>query len=215
MRISSLKIISIGLLFNPVIAFAQLRYDIHLDYGYSNFNERNKETSVQVGNYYTKLPSYSIGCGLYVPFKETKFQLLSGIDFLSLASKNHMPDDFNDPNYTGPKSWEERFYSLSIPLKLGYCFEKWININFGISNTFHVSKPDEMWDKRIINYTIGFSGGIDFLFKKKFILGCNYYRDIIPTAKLLQLPSKTDTYNISYSFELISIKIGYIINKTE
>jgi len=209
------NIVLTGLLFIPAIAFTQLNYDFHVSYGFSILKEINKEASVQVGNYYTKLPSYSFGCGLYLPIKETKFQILSGINFLSLAAKNHMPDNFNNPGNTGPMSWEERFYSLNVPINLSYKFERWVFLNGGFSNTIHLNKPENMSDKKINHYIIGFSGGVNFLIKKRLTLGVNYYRDIIPTAKLLQLPSKTDTYKISYSFEEVTLKIGYILNKTE
>jgi hypothetical protein len=126
-----------------------------------------------------------------------------------------MPDDFNSPDYTGPMSWEERFYSLNIPINLVYKFERWVFLYGGLSNTINLNKPENMFDKKINHYTLGISGGINFLIKNRLIVGVNYYRNIIPTAKLLQLPSKTDTYKISYSFEQINLKIGYIIKKTE
>lgn len=209
------KIFFTVFLFVPVIASAQLNYNFHVSYGFSNLRETNKETAVQVGNYYTKLPSYSFGCGLYVPIKESKFQLLSGIDFLSLASKNHMPDDFNTPGYTGPKSWEERFYSVSVPLCLSYKFERWISLNVGFTNTIHINEPENMTDKKINHYTIGFTGGVDFIIKKRYTIGVNYYRDIIPTAKLLQLPSNSETYKISFPFEQLNIRLGVLLHKTE
>lgn len=215
MKKKFIKIFLTGLLLAPVFTFAQFNYDLHLNYGYSILREDNKETTVQVGNYYTELPSYSFGCGLYVPIKETKFQILSGIDFISLASKNHMPDDFNAPGYTGPISWEERFYSITVPFSLSYKFEKWLFLNGGFFNTVHLNEPENMTDKKINHYTIGFTGGIYFLIKKRYSIGVNYCRDIIPTAKLLQLPSKTETYKIYFPFEQLNIKLGVLLHKTE
>lgn len=147
------------LLLISVFCKAQINYNIHLSYGVSNLKESDKESSIQIGNYYTKLPSYSLGFELHIPINESKFQVLSGIDFLSLAAKNNMPADFNDPGYTGPKSWEERFYSFSVPIKLNYKFEKWIHLYSGFSNTFHLNNPENMADKKINHYTIGFTGG--------------------------------------------------------
>lgn len=195
---------------NSTSGNAQLNYSIHAGYGYGNLKEIDKEPTVGVGNYYTKLPSYSLGFGIQIPIIKSKFQIVSGIDFISLAAKNNMPDDFNDPNYTGSKSWDERFYSLAIPLKLGYKFEKWLCIQSGFSNTIHLNEPEYM-TKKINHYTIGFTGEVYFIVKERLFVGGSYYREVIPTAKLLRLPSTTETYKISYQFEQFSIKLGVLL----
>jgi len=211
MKSRTIKLFLFALLtFNFTLGNAQLNYSIHAGYGYSNLKERDNDPTVTAGNYYTKLPSYSLGFGIQIPISSSEFQILSGIDFLSLATKNNMPDDFNDPNYTGPKKWDERYYSLAIPLKLGYKFEKWLCLQGGFSNTIHLNEPDN-FGKKINHYTIGFTGEVYFLVMKRLFVGGTYYCDLIPTAKLLQMPSKTETFNISYSFEQFSIKLGVLL----
>ena len=211
MKSQTIKLLIFAIItLNSTLGNAQLNYSIHVGYGYGNLKEIDKESTVGVSNNYTKLPSYSLGFGIQIPIVKSKFQIVSGIDFISLAAKNNMPDDFNDPNYTGPKSWDERFYSLAIPLKLGYKFEKWFCIQSGFSNTIHLNEPEYM-TKKINHYTIGFTGEVFFLVKEKFFVGICYYRDLIPTAELLRLPSKTETYNIDYRFEQFSIKLGTLL----
>lgn len=205
-----LKIIFWVILFFPSSVLAQLNYSIHVQYGYSNLIENNREASLEVGNKYSKLPSYSLGLSLNLPVSTSNYLVSSGVDIISLASKYSLPDDFFDPNYTGPYSWEERYYSLNVPFKLIYKFEGWLLLNVGLSNTIHLKTPETATSKKINYYSLGLSGGFDFLIYKRFLIGCNYSREIIPTAKLLKLPSQTETYDISYSFEHYALKIGYM-----
>ncbi|MEA3317121.1 MAG: outer membrane beta-barrel protein [Bacteroidota bacterium] len=208
LKISTLLLV---MLIIPSLAFTQIKFGIHANYGISNFIEKNNEPSVIVGNYYTSLPSYSFGFEALYSFSDSKFGFKSGLSFSSFASENHMPDDFNAPNYTGPRSWDEKFNSMSIPLKLNYQFEKWVHINAGVANTIHLIKPKDITTNKINDYTLSFIGGIDFIIKKRVIIGAMYYRDIRPTMLLLQAPPQPETYNVKYSIEQITFKIGYII----
>lgn len=198
------------------ISFAQIKFTVYGKCGISNFIEKNNEPSIVVANNYTHLPSYTIGAeGLYT-FNNTKIGMISGINFSLFSAQNHIPDDFFNnqtpliPPYTGPMEWNERFYSLSIPVKVNYKFEEWLHLNAGFANTFHL-KNDKISKKTNI-YTLNFVGGFDFVIKKKFVFGIMYYRDILPSMRLLKLPSKTETHNVKYFVEQITVKIGYVIN---
>ncbi len=197
------------------VSFAQIKYSVHANCGISNFIEKNKEPSLITANRYTRLPSFTVGTeGLYT-FNNSKIGIISGVNISLFASENHMPDDFEvppfSPPYTGPMEWKEKLYSLSIPLKLNYNFEEWLHFNAGFANTFHL-KNDNISAKKINIYTLSFVGGFDFVIKKKFTIGAMYYRDILPSMKLLKPLSNTETFNIKYSIEQITLKIGYIIN---
>lgn len=211
MKNSKISAVLIFMLTFPSIAFSQIKFDIHANYGVSNFIEKNNELSVVTGNYYTSLPSFTVGTEVLYSFNNSKFGIISGINISSFASENHMSDDFNDPNYKGPRSWDERFNSLLVPLKLNYQFEEWIHLYAGFANTIHLTKPKDIILQKINNYTFNFTGGVDFIIKKKVIIGAMYYRDIRPTMLLLQAPPKPEIYNITYSIEQITVKIGYII----
>ncbi len=201
----------IFILFLPSVAFTQIKFDIHTNYGVSKFIVRNNELSVVVGNYYTSLPSFALGTEALYSFNNSEFGIISGLNYAWFASENNMPDDFNDPNYTGSRKWDERFSSLLIPIKLNYQFEKWVHINAGVANTIHFTKSKDITTKKINNYTLNFIAGIDFIIKKRVLIGAMYYRDIRPTMLLLQAPPQPETYNIKYSIEQITVKIGYII----
>lgn len=198
--------------FLPCLVFAQIEFSVYGNYGLSNFIEKNSETIV-VGNYYNKLPSYSLGGEMLYSFSNSNLGLISGLNYSSFGAENHMPDDFVDPNYTGSRSWEERFYSLSLPLKANYTIEEWVRLNAGLVNTIHLSKPTDLTTKKMNTYTLSFAGGVDFIIKRRFIIGAMYYRDILPTMLLLKAPPKPETYDIKYSIEQYSIKIGYIFNR--
>lgn len=193
------------------LAFSQIKFDIHANYGVSKYIVRNNESSVVDANYYTSLPSYAVGTEALYSFSGSKFGIVSGLNYVSFASENNMPDDFNDPNYTGPKKWNERFNSLMIPVKLNYQFEKWVHVNVGVANTIHFIKPKDITTKKINDYTLNFIGGIDFIIKRRLIVGAMYYRDIRPTMLLLKAPPLPETYNVKYYIEQITFKIGYII----
>lgn len=195
----------------PCVAFTQIQLEIYTNYGISNFKEKNNEFSVVMGNYYTSLPSYSIGVEMLLPIKDSKLGAKSALAFSSFAAENHMPDDFVDPYYTGPRSWDERFYAISVPLKLNYKFENWLHINAGLSNTIILNEPKEIFIHKINRYTLNISSGVDFIIKKRFVVGLMYFRDIIPIMVSLIEPSKPDTWDIKYSVEQITLKIGYVL----
>ncbi len=197
----------------PNLANAQLKFNIHANFGTSRFIEKNNEPAVVIGNYYTSLPTYSVGFEALYPFGNSKLGLKSGLAFSSLAAENHMPDDFNNPSYTGPKSWAERFYALSLPLKLNYKFEEWVHINMGLSNTIILNKPNEIFIQKINKYTLNFTGGFDFIIKQRIIIGASYYRDILPTMVRLKDTTNPEQYDIKYSIEQITLKVGYVLTK--
>jgi hypothetical protein len=195
----------------PNLTIAQIKFGIHANYGISNIIEKNNESSVVDGNYYSSLPSYSIGSDAFYSFNDSNFGIISGLNFSSFASENHLPDDFIDPNYKGQRKWVEKFHSLSFPIKLNYQFEEWIHLNVGIANTIHLTKTKDITTKKINDYTLNFTGGIDFIIKQRMVIGVMYYRDLLPTMLLLQEPPKPETYNIKYSVEQITIKVGFKI----
>jgi opacity protein-like surface antigen len=83
-------------------------------------------------------------------------------------------------------------------------------LNAGLVNTVHLSKPNDLTTKKINTYTLNITGGVDFVVMQRVIVGASYYRDIRPSMMLLQLPSESETYDIKYSIEQITIKLGYI-----
>jgi hypothetical protein len=54
-------------------------------------------------------------------------------------------------------------------------------------------------------YVLGFSGGVDLILKKKYIVGLDYYRDLTPTFQY-----NTDI-NIDYISQQFGLKLGYIL----
>lgn len=197
---------------------AQIISDVHLFGGFSNLRMKNKEVSVVLGNFYTKLPCYGIGSDIILPFKYSSFGVGAGINFSSLAAKNNMPNDFEidttyNPPYTGPRNWEERFYAIHIPVFLNYKFEKWLEFSTGITNNFYLNKPKEIYDKKINKYTLSFNIQVVFVAKEKIYIGLVYDTELSPVAQ--QQGYYPDTYlqKIYYYYESIAIKIGYRFKK--
>jgi len=221
-KIHSLLTLALMLSLSAILS-AQVRYGIHVKGGYSNFVETDYDKIIDVVNVYTKLPSFNLCADVIIPFikaDSSAFQFVTGLDFGSFAAKNSLPDYFFDreddpfnPPYTGPRSWNERFYSLSAPFKLNFKFEKWLYIYGGLAYTCHINKPDEIRDKKISRHTVSLIGGIDFLMLNRFILGASYYKNLTPSMKLLEksLDSKSETAKIFWHVQQISVKIGYII----
>lgn len=204
------SILVLFMLILPCLAFAQIKFSIYGNYGISKFIEKNNEPTVIIGNYYTSLPSFSIGADALYSFDNSKFGIISGLDFSSFAAENHMPDDFNYPSYTGPKSWDERLYALSLPIKLNFKYEEWAHINVGLSNTFILNEPNEITINKINHYTLNFIGGFEFVIKQRFKIGASYYRDILPTMVCLKGSSNPEAYNINYFVEQFTVKIGFV-----
>jgi hypothetical protein len=185
---------------------AQWQYGVHVAAGYSNFIEKNKESSVQPANAYFKRPAYALGAEVAYTIFTTKFQAASGLDFESFAAENRIPDNYPLPaNYTGQTRWDERFYALSVPVKVNYKFEEWLRLNVGVVNTFLVKTPDEAWNKGINRYVLGFTGGLDFIIKKHFTVGASYYKDLKPLMKW-------SDFDVFYYRQEICVKVGYLFH---
>ncbi len=196
------------------VSYSQMKYGIFINYGNSNFIEKNKEEAVVIGNKYTKLPSYTIGANIFYSLEaEKKCIFESGISFTAISAKNTVAEDIaSDSNFVGQSNWNEQFYSIDVPLIFRYKFEKWVHIRAGVTNSFILNEPKEITINKINHYTLSLTGGIDFLIKQKLIVGFNYYRNITSLMQVLQTPNYSDTYDIKYYAEQISFKIGYIIN---
>ena len=192
---------------------AQIRYGVHLKGGVSNFIEKNY-TVGNVANYYTFLPSYNLGGDIIFPFSKadssnfrfiSDFQFISGLDFGIYGAQNNVPKRwYTLPEWKGPTKWNERLYSLSVPLKLNFKFEKWVHIYGGVVNTFNVAKNKELSYKIVSLYTLNFTGGIDFLIYDRFVIGASYYRNLTHTWKYIPEDK------IFYYVEQFSVKIGYV-----
>jgi len=212
-KISFLSIICF-LVFSACLS-AQVRYGVYAKGGVSDFIERNFEKSVKFGNSYSSLPSYNFGVDVIFPFSKSDssvFQFISGIDFGSFAAKNSMSESFSAPGYDGPYSWNERLYSLSIPAKVNFKFERWVHVYGGFVYTFNLNKPEEMWNKKFNKSTLSVTGGVDFFILNRFVVGASYYRNVTPLMKILKKPHelKTETFKCSYYVQQICLKIGYI-----
>lgn len=126
-------ILSVCLLFFSTSLFAQINYNVYAKGGISNFIEKNHQKNFKIANSYTILPSFNIGAEVILPFFNSYFsdlQLITGLDLGTFAAKNNMPDSFEivETPYTGPRSWDERFYSVSIPVRGNFQFEKWVHV---------------------------------------------------------------------------------------
>ncbi len=190
---------------------AQISYEIFTDIGYNNFIEEDKDSTIDVGNTYTGLPFFSVGTEALLTIKE-QFYISSGLSYALISAKNKTPH--TSSHNTGTASqWKERLHTLSVPLKLGLKPEDWMRIYAGVSNTFYLNTPKEMFDKKVNTYALSFIGGVDFIIKERFTLGASYTRNITPMSELLQLPSTSQTYDIKYYTSQIGIKLGYIFGK--
>ena len=197
--------------------FAQIRYCVYTKGGFSNFIEKNYEKNFQIANDYTALPSFNLGADVYLPFFKadlTDFQFITGLDFGSFAAKNNIPDSFFEkenpinPPFMGPRSWDERFYSLSVPVKVNFKFEKWVHIYGGLVYTFYLNKPEDIFDKKVYKNTLNFTGGIDFLIMNHFTLGASYYRNLTPSMKFF-IPDQESKSTYWY-VQQVCLKVGYV-----
>ncbi|HOK50605.1 MAG: outer membrane beta-barrel protein [Bacteroidales bacterium] len=193
--------------------FAQPQTDIYVGAGYSNFSIKDYEKSVQWGNYYTKLPCYSFGSNISFPFIFSSLRIGSGVQFISLATQENMPDDFEtspySPPYTGPRNWNIRFYAISVPAFLNYKFEKWLEFKAGIANNFYLNKPKEIYYWKTKKYTLSFNAQTTIVLKEKIYLAVEYSTDITSVG---QLQLGNDLNRIFTYFESINLKVGYRFN---
>jgi hypothetical protein len=176
--------------------------------GLSNFIEKDEEESIKIANYYTRMPSFNVGADVILPIfhkDSSNFKFVAGLDFGYYSAQSNVPERwYSDPQWNGPIKWEDRFYSLSIPVKLNFKFEKWIYLYGGLVNSFQLNTPKNLKDSKINRYSLSFTGGIDFIIMKRFITGASYYRNITPVMKY------SDNCDIYYYVQQITVKVGYI-----
>ncbi len=192
----------------PNILTAQIQLGAHANIGVSRFVEKNNtQGSIEVVNYYTHLISFSGGADIFYWFKDTDFGLNSGINFSYFGSNKNLDENTVFP--VEPYSLEQRVYSLSLPIRVNYKFEKWLYFNAGLANTFHVKESDNFKIENLNIYTLSFIGGFEFIIKDKIGIGAEYYRDIRPTIASLKGGLSPDV-DIEYQIEQITLKISYL-----
>lgn len=183
--------------------FAQIRYGVHLTGGFSNIIEKNySKPYVSIANYYTALPAYGVGVDIIIPISDTNFHINTGFDFGSFAAKNNIPEHWK-PSISNPDGWTERFYYVSLPVEIGFRFEKWVHVHAGIANKFQLNKPKET-GQDMNRYTPDITGGVDFLVKNRFVIGASYSRNLTSVMK------SNHSDKISYFVQQAVLKIGYV-----
>jgi len=199
------KIVFISFIFLSFYSMtAQIKYDIEVDVGITDFR-RTKYESFEIPFIYELGLNYKLGLGIYFPIEKKKIGIRTGLNIKTSNVKNKIEN--LDINMT-PESWIESYYSIDIPIQVSYSFEKWVLFNLGVSNRFNIKHSKEFkygMQKEKRAYTIAFVGGVDFILKKKYILGINYYRDLSTFIKLKE-------FDIYYGYQQVSLKLGYILN---
>lgn len=209
-------LLSVSFLIFGQVLFSQVRYGLSVNTGMSNLYELNQsyvydengyriEDSYQYNgyNYFTSNSAFEITGFVARTIKQSPFSVESGISIGSASYNYKTPEIiFSAGDTIHSNSWVERYWSVGIPLKMNYNIEKWLNLNVGLSNIFNVYEDNEIIMNEPNWYTLRGEAGVDFLLFSKFIVGAKYAHDITPFTKL-------DNYDVSYRFEIISLKLGY------
>jgi hypothetical protein len=212
-----IEMLSFGLLLlivsNPVIA--QIRYEISLNAGESNLFESNHSYlyddegyrirnmyEYNLSNYFTYNSTFQLECLISESIRDSKVSLEQGLMFETVSYYFNIPEIIFANDTIHSNKWEERFWSLGIPLRIRYGFENWLEFYVGVNNIFHVYENNDILYSAPLAYTLRGECGADFIFFRKFILGAKYSHDITPFSKL-------NNYDVSYRFEIVSLKMGY------
>jgi len=180
----------------------QLPIRLYMESGIGNLIEKNWELYILIGNSYdTYKPYFGLKVTSDFPIMNDKlyaeyglgmryFQTFMGLkDYIPLNSMVKKNDHF----------------TIQVPLKLNYKYEEFIFIAAGFENRFMVNSPPFSLQYKNRGYVLGFSGGVDLILKKKYIVGLDYYRDLTPTFQY-----NTDI-NIDYISQQFGLKLGYIL----
>lgn len=197
------------------LGHSQIRYGLSLNAGLSNLFELNQsymydEKGYRIKdlfeynsvNFCTYSSAFAIEGFIIEPLKQSRYSLEQGLMFESISYYFNTPEVIFTNDTIHANKWEERFLSVGIPLKMRYGFEKWLVFYVGVNNIFHVYDNNETVLSEPVIYTLRGEVGADFILFSKLILGAKYAHDITPFSKL------TD-FDVSYRFEIISLKLGY------
>lgn len=190
------------LLTSSTVSIGQIDKSLYCTLNYNSIKETSYYENYTPFNYESAL-GVSLGVELSYPIINDNFKIISGINFDLFNVKNKQPESIDIDEI--PKNWNERFYSIDVPVKVGYAFEEWLYINMGISNNFNIYHSDEFtygYSKSIRPYTLSLLLGADATINKKYIVGLLYDRNISTFIK----HNEEDTY---FGFEVIGIRIGY------
>lgn len=163
---------------------------------------------------YNYAPSFTLGGSLIKPILNDKFIVKAGLELntnaIVIRNKHGGTLEGFLKKYEGKKV---RFYNISVPIQMGYTFEKYLHFNLGLTNNFHLLNNDKITigdhtfktiDKMRV-YSLGYLAGFDFTIKKKYNIGLNYQRDITPSLK-------DPISDIYHYFDQINVRIGYQFN---
>ncbi len=199
MKVLTTKLLFITLLCS-FLGNAQIHYEIHTAFGFSNLKITNWEKQYVIGNTYDYAPAYTIGAMMIKPLHNNMFRLQWGLELESLATKVGITSQFQ-PDEIDLYSGVERNYFLTIPLQFSYSFEKWLYLNVGVKNKFFLKNKKDNAN----TYTLGFNAGVDYILNEHYRIGAGYDRDITPFTK-------ENGKEIYWYFQQFSIKLSYVFD---
>lgn len=213
------KIIRIALGFVLVLSCLQVSARVHYGFsvnaGLSNLYELNHsylydENGYRIKgqleynsvNYFTSSSMYALEGFVIEPLEQTRFSLEQGLMLESTSYFFNTPEIIFTKDTIFSNKWEERFVSVGIPLRVRYEFENWLTFYLGVNNIFHVYDNNEIIYNKPLLYTLRGEAGVDFTLFSHLIVGAKYAHDISPFTKL-------SDYDVSYRFEIVSLKLGF------
>jgi len=203
--------------FFSLASYSQINFDLHATGGLNNIvHGLFKQEHRSLANYYTYSSAYSVGASVYIPIQKSRFNIISGIDYVSLESTCHINDDFyerlvNDPiiPYMGLKSWKIKQHALNIPIKTSFSVTNFLSVNAGLNNMIKLDNPfSEQSVLKYNTYTLGATCGFDFYVFSRLILGAEYNREL---SRMALLPDGLN--KVAYFSQSFNIKIGCLLFK--
>lgn len=181
---------------------AQVKYGISTTVGKSMFLKEYQLSYVLSNDEHSPLTNWSVGAFVKVPLWKTPFSIRQEIGFRPIRSQykiiwTEIPNDTRTVNEVN---------TIVMPFSLEYRYVPWLSVYGGLTYSYNFDLTGKyLSSTSLIQNTLGYHGGIDYIWKDRISLGVFYY-------KSLGYFQKTIRGDIAYKGMNYGIRLAYTIN---
>lgn len=157
-----------------VSSFAQVKYGISTTVGKSMFIKEYTNPQATTGDEHSPMTNWSVGAFVKVPLWKTPFSIRQEIGFRPFRSQykhvwTDVPNDIRTVNEVN---------TIVLPFSLEYRYVPWLSVYGGLTYSYNFELTGESLSADLIPHTLGYHGGIDYIWKDRISLGVFYYKSL-------------------------------------
>jgi hypothetical protein len=153
---------------------AQVKYGISTTVGKSMLLKEYQLSYMLTGDKHSPLTNWSVGAFVKVPLWKTPFSIRQEIGFRPFYSK------IEHGGFESPKKYQiiNRMKSIALPFSLEYSYVPWLSVYGGLTYSYNFDLTGRYMSEDLMSHTLGYHGGIDYIWKDRISLGVFYYKSL-------------------------------------